>query len=313
MRIPNLYLKWHVFRELVDLIDTEKDVGLHLFRSEGGAEAFAKLLRGDIACPSDIADSLTAYMNRRIAAQSARTAGEEVRPPLSPSDLALPTLTFAGRLVEALPDIPEARRTRAHEALLRDMTLVAPGQAAAGTAPRLVVERTSMSRTFGSTVLPSGGEGPLVFTAGQHKGQLAVIGVPRDPLAAYVMFTRDPAPTGRLLWDLAWGETVLWLPSPFRPKRIGERLALLERAEPVNAVPGRFHVTTALVWQEEALRALEPRPATHPGALDEAETALFLTRLRRMAEDKRKKWNGAVQVLSAEYVVEVPPGNEARQ
>ncbi len=193
MRIPNLYLKWHVFRELVDLVDTDKDVGLHLFRSEGGAEAFAKLLRGDIACPSDIADGLTVYMNRRMAAQITRTAGEEVRPPLSPSDLALPTLTFAGRLVEALPDIPEARRTRAHEALLRDMTLVAPGQAAAGTAPRLVVERTSMSRTFGSTVLPSGGEGPLVFTAGQHKGQLAVIGVPRDPLAAYVMFTRDPA------------------------------------------------------------------------------------------------------------------------
>jgi hypothetical protein len=313
MRIPNLYLKWHVFRELVDLVDTDKDVGLHLFRSEGGAEAFAKLLRGDISCPSDIADALTDYMNRRMAAQASKAAAEEPRLPLSPSDLARPTLTFAARLVEALPDIPQARRARAHDTLLRDMTLAAPGSGAKEQAARLVVERTSMSRTFGSAVLPSGGEGPLVFTAGQHKGQLAVIGVARDPLAAYVMFTRDPAPTGRHLWDLAWGETVLWLPSPFRPKRIGERLALLERAEPVNAVPGRFHVTSALVWQEEALQALDPRPATRPGALDEAETALFLTRLRRMVEDKRRKWNGAVQVLSAEYVVEVPTEPRIRQ
>lgn len=306
MRIPNLYLKWHAFRELLDLVDTDKDVGLHLFRSDGGAEAFAKLLRGDIACPADIADALVDYMNRRIATQSGPTVTEGARPTLVPSDLALPSLAFAARLVDALPDIPPARRVRAHETLLRDMRLAGSAPAGLASAPRLMVERMSMSRTFGSAVLPSGGEGPLVFTAGKHKGQLAVIGVPRDPLAAYVMFTRDPAPTGRLLWDLAWGETVLWLPSPFRPKRIGERLALLERAEPVNAVPGHFHVTAALVWQEAALEALEPRATADPGALDEAETALFLTRLRRMADDKRRKWNGAVQVLSADYVVEVP-------
>lgn len=306
MRIPNLYLKWHAFRELLDLVDTDKDVGLHLFRSDGGAEAFAKLLRGDIACPGDIADAMVDYMNRRIAAQSGPTVTEGARPTLVPSDLALPSLAFAARLVDAMPDIPPTRRVRAHETLLRDMRLAGAAPAGPASAPRLVVERTSMSRTFGTAVLPSGGEGPLVFTAGKHKGQLAVIGVPRDPLAAYVMFTRDPAPTGRLLWDLAWGEAVLWLPSPFRPKRIGERLALLERAEPVNAVPGHFHVTAALVWQEAALKALEPRATADPGALDEAETALFLTRLRRMAEDKRRKWNGAVQVLSADYVVEVP-------
>lgn len=313
MRIPNLYLKWHVFRGLADLVDTDKDVGLHLFRSESGAESFAKLLRGDIACPSDIADGLSDYMNRRIATLSARAGSAPAAPPLTASDLALPTLTFAARLVEAIPDVPPARLDRAHDALIRDMTLAAAAPPPAGTAPRLVVERTAMSRSFGSAVLPSGGAGPLVFTVGRHKGQLAVIGVQGEPVAAYVMFTRDPAPTGRRLWDLAWGETVLWLPSPFRPKRIGERLALMERAEPVNATPGRFHVTAALLWREEARAALDPRPAAAPGALDEAETALFLTRLRRMAEDKRRKWDGAVDVLCCEYLVEDAATTEPAQ
>lgn len=311
MRIPNLYLKWHVFRGLADLVDTDKDVGLHLFRSESGAESFAKLLRGDITCPTDIADALSNYMNRRIATLAARAGSTAVVPALSASDLALPTLTFAARLVEAIPDLPPARLDRAHDALIRDMTLSTP--APAGTAPRLVVERTALNRSFGSAVLPSGGAGPLVFTVGRHKGQLAAIGVQGEPLAAYVMFTRDPAPTGRRLWDLAWGETVLWLPSPFRPKRIGERLALMERAEPVNATPGRFHVTAALLWREEAQAALDPRATAAPGALDEAETALFLTRLRRMAEDKRRKWDGAVDVLCAEYLVEDTARTEPAQ
>ena len=143
MRIPNLYLKWHAFRELLDLVDTDKDVGLHLFRSDGGAEAFAKLLRGDIACPGDIADAMVDYMNRRIAAQSGRTVTEGARPTLVPSDLALPSLAFAARLVDAIPDIPPTRRVRAHETLLRDMRLAGAAPAGPASAPRLVVERTS--------------------------------------------------------------------------------------------------------------------------------------------------------------------------
>lgn len=306
MRIPNLYLKWHAFRELADLVDTDKDIGIHLFRHEDGAEPFAKLLRGDIGCPADIAEGLADYMNRRLSQLALRSEKEMARgSSLRASDLELSTLAFVARLVALLPDISEDRLDRAHRALIRDMT-VANVRAVAPT-PQLTVERYAAGRTFGSSVLPSGGSGPPVFTIGQHKGQLSVTGLSVEPVAVYTMFTRDPAPTGRRPWDFAWGETVLWLPSPFRPKLADGRLPLMEKAEPVNATPGHFHVTTALVWQAEARTALDPRPEkAPPGALDEAETSLFLTRLRRMVEDKRRKWEGAINVLTAEYIVQEP-------
>jgi hypothetical protein len=37
--------------------------------------------------------------------------------------------------------------------------------------------------------------------------------------------------------------------------------------------------------------------------MDEAETSRFLTNLRRLTEDKLRKWTGAVTVAQAEYVV----------
>ncbi|MGD9881972.1 MAG: hypothetical protein AB7F22_28580 [Reyranella sp.] len=60
----------------------------------------------------------------------------------------------------------------------------------------------------------SGGAGPMVFEVGKHKEQLAVIAAKGAPVAAYTFFTRDPAPIGKHLWDLSWGETMLWLPLP---------------------------------------------------------------------------------------------------
>lgn len=303
MRLPNLYLKWHGFREIADYVDTDKDVGIHLFRHEDGAEPFSKLLRGDLGCASDIAEALARYMNERISATASRTGGPPVPRPLMPADLELPTLAFMARLTEALPGLPEERLDRAHKVLVRDLTISIP----ASQPYQLAVERYAIDRSFNG-LLPSGGEGPVVFVAGRHKGQIAALGVPHEPIAAYTLFTRDPAPAGQRLWEMAWGETVLWLPSPSQPSLQQGRLLLMPRAEAVMPTPGQFHVTTALVWKDEALKALEPRPTgTHPGSLDERETALFLTRLRRMADDRRRRWDGAVSILTASYVVETCP------
>lgn len=305
MRIPNLYLKWHAFRELANLVDTDKDVGVHLFRHEDGAEPFSKLIRGDLGCADDIAESLTAYMNNRIALRHTRAGAQGRGTPavdaLVAADLQLPTLTFVAKLLRLLPSVTRDRLDRAHAALLSDMQVLAPKS----ERPKLLVERYAMSRQF-DAMKPSGGAGPVVFKAGQHQGQLAVIGVPRSPLAAYTMVTRDPAPAGKRIWELAWGEAVLWLPSPSVPPLSEGRLLLMPEARPVLPTPGRFTVTTSLVWREDALKALEPRRGDRgPDALDESETALYLTRLRRIIDDKRGRWTDAATVLSAEYEVEV--------
>ncbi len=306
MRIPNLYLKWHAFRELTDAVDTDKDVGIHLYKHDDGAEPFAKLLRGDLSCATDIAAGLSAYMNRRIASLNARTSPNKARTPqipggLTASDLQAPTMTFVAKLLELLGEVPEDRLDRAHAALLRDMQVVAPQS----NEPRLVIEQFAMDRSFAG-VLPSGGAGPLVFEAGKHRGQLAVIGVAEQPLAAYTMFTRDPALSGQRIWHLAWGEAVLWLPSPSVPPLVEGRLLLMPQPHPVQAVPGRFNVTTSLIWRQDALNALEPRTGSpKPDALDETQTALFLTRLRRIIDDKRRRWEGAVTALSVTYDVKV--------
>jgi len=280
MRLPNLYLKWHGFREITDCVDTDKDVGIHIFRHEDGAEPFSKLLRGDLGCAPDIAEALTRYMNEWISTVAVRMGGPAVPHVLMPADLERPTLSFMARLAEALPKLPAERLDRAHNALVRDLTVTV----AAGQPYALAVERYAIDRSFDG-LLPSGGQGPVVFVAGRHKGQIAVLDVPREPVAAYTLFTRDPASAGQRLWEMAWGETVLWLPSPSRPPLQQGRLLLMPRAE--------------------AVMALEPRsPGTPAGALDERETALFLTRLRRMADDRRRRWEGAVSILTARYIVE---------
>ncbi len=303
MRIPTLYLKWHAFRELIDSVDTDKDVGIHLFRQDDGAERFSKLLKGDLSCPSDIAQSLTAYMNARINAVRARSKGgvkaDATPPAVLPSDLELPTFTFVAKLIEQLPTVDDARLERAHKALLRDLTLSLPREGDT----QLAIEKFETGRSF-PPGRPSGGAGPIIFEAGKHKGQLAIIGETRVPIAAYTMFTRDPSPIGKRMWDLAWGEAIVWFPAPSVPVSSDGRLLLMAQPEPVNPQAGRFTVTTALVWTQDAQQAIDPRSSGSRSHFpDEVETGLFLTRLRRIVEDKRKKWEGALTVLSAEYLV----------
>lgn len=303
MRIPNLYLKWHAFVELVDLVDKDTNVGQLLFKDPDGGQPFSKLLRGDLGLTPEIASELVGYMNENIARRAARQqTSRKTFAVLRPQDLEMPALAFAAHLISLAPWVAPERLDRMHKALVRDMTLSPPAHA---NMHKLAVERFDQERSFGS-FKPSGGAGPTVFEAGKHKGQLAVIEVEHQPLAAYTMITRDPAPLGKRIWELSWGETVLWLPAPSHPKLAGSRLPLMPGAEPVQPMPGHFHVTSALVWKAEAQEALDPRNGSpQPGAMDEVETALFLTRLRRMTEDKRGKWAGAVTVATAEYLVHV--------
>lgn len=302
--IHNLYLKWRAFRELADVADPDNWIGNHIFKTEDGAQKFSKLLRGDLGCSPIIAQDLTRFMNEWIAVARSRVpeAEKEVAAPIAPGELALPVLTFAQRLRQALGAAAEKNLDRAHQALLRDLTL----QPQRGeSSPLLVVEKFAAGRSFASS-MPSGGDGPIEFEAGKHKGQLAVIAARDTPVAAYTMFTRDPAPIGKRLWELNWGETVLWLASPSQPKLSDGRLLLMPQAEPVRPVAGRFIVTCALVWDKAAIERLDPRgAAAEPVVFDEAETTRFLTNLRRVTEDKFKKWQGAVTVSSAEYVVRI--------
>jgi len=302
--MPNLYLKWRAFRELADVNDPDNWIGKELFKTEDGAQRFSKLLRGDLGCSPAIAENLIRFMNdwigvaRSRADKSSKAAASPAT--LAPGDLDLPVLTFVARLIGELQAAAEKNLDRAHQALLADMTLEAPRGDAS---PQLLVERFATSRSFAS-VRPSSGEGPIVFEAGKHKGQLAVIGVRGLPVGAYTLFTRDAAPIGKHVWDLSWGEAVMWLPAPTVPKFSDGRLLLLPQAEPVQPAAGRFIVTCALVWQKDAIARLDPRGgAPPPGILDEQETSRFLTNLRRLTEDKFKKWQDAVTVSRAEYIV----------
>ena len=308
--IPNLYLKWRAFRELADVKDADNWIGKEVFRTEDpsdGAQRFSKLLRGDLGCSPAVAENLTRFMNdwiARVRSRNERATGSPSTPALAPADLELPTLAFASRLIAALGAPAAKNLDRAHRALLRDMTLDA---SPISDGLRLVVERYAAGRSFMSA-RPSGGDGPVVFEAGKDKGQLAIIAAGGAPLGAYTFFTRDPAPIGKHLWDLSWGEAVMWLPSPTVPKLEQGRLTLLPRAETVRPAGGRFIVTCALVWRKEAIERLDPRgkePAA--GIMDEGQTSRFLTNLRRLTEDKFKKWQDAVTVSQAEYVVKVAP------
>jgi hypothetical protein len=174
---------------------------------------------------------------------------------------------------------------------------IAPHFPDSDTAPRLMIERYTSDRQF-APFAPAGGEGPVVFEAGRHLGGLAIEGLAQDPIAAYVLLTRDPAPQQHL-WEMKFGETVLWLPSPFSPVRRDGGYTLMG-PQPVSPVPGRFIVTAVLVLESAAMGRLDPRGSKPPrGVLNELETTRFLTNVRRLA----KRTPTPIAVASNEYRV----------
>lgn len=297
--IPNLYLKWGVFRGLIGSVRSDAQIARMIFdREEGAAILFSKLLYGDYGCQPDVATELVKVMNSCIDVHrhDRKLAGGGAR--VTASDLHLPVYEFARRLIAAGEHIDIDKLDAAHQMLLAEL---AP-RGGKDASPRLAVKRFASDRMF-EGMLASGGDGPIVFEAGRHVGQLVVEGVADDPVAAYAFLARDPHPLGARLWELNWGETVKWLPSPFAPARVGETLNLMPAPTPVMPVPGRFLATAVLVLDRKTVGELDPRgsePA--PGALDELQTARFLTNLRRLA--KRKP--SAIVVAANEYSVVLP-------
>lgn len=296
--IPNLYLKWRAFRELIGMPLSDAQIGAQIF-GEGreGAPKFSKLIYGDYGCSPEIAVELTGIINKRLDTNRRSRGLPGLDGGLKPGDLALPLHAFIRRL-EAIAETSDAdSRDRAQAALLSDL---APAVVQTGSA-RLVIERFSMNRGMGG-FLPSGGDGPIIFEAGKHKGRLAVRGIDREPAMAYTLLARDPRPLGRHSWDFNWSETISWLPSPSRPAFVEGELLLMPQAAPINPTPGRFLVTSVLLWDEAARAALDPRgAAADPGALDEVETSRFLTNLRRL----QRRSPDVVTVSGAEYEVRI--------
>ncbi|MFG1313505.1 MAG: hypothetical protein BGN84_02755 [Afipia sp. 62-7] len=297
-KIHSLYVKWRAFRDIIGHPKSDAELAREIFGADDGPVRFTKVLHGDVGCAPWIADEITNLINKRLAGfRAARSLPALPSQTFKGSDLALPVYWFTSRLIAAAGTIDEDRLERGHVGLLEELAIVpSPNQAE----PKLVVEHYQGTRSF-APFLPSGRR--IEFKPGD-KGQIAFTGVSRAPVAGYAMLTRDPAGYGQRLWEADWAETVLWLPSPFLPTWSDGRALLMPEPQPASPLPGRFIVTSVLVWDEKVIAKLDPRGARPPAAaLDEEETTRFLTNLRRVLDDKQRKWAGAVTAGSAEYSV----------
>lgn len=293
--VANLYLKWLAFREIVGHPHSDAQIADAIFGANDGAVKFSKLLYGDYGCSNEVSAELVAIMNRRIeAVRKARGLGGGSSDAMRAGDVGLPIYAFVQRLVAAVDPVADEALDRAHSALLSEMTAAPASQSA-----RVRIERFSRDRAFAGTV-PSGGGGPIVFEPNRHLGKIAVEGIAQQPAAAYALFVRDPKPAGARLWDLQWGETVLWIPSPFVPTMRGGVIELMVEPQPVMPIAGRFVVIAAAVFDKSVLATLDPRGRdAAPAALDELETSRFLTNLRRVMKRRPE----AIAVASGTYVV----------
>jgi hypothetical protein len=302
--VPNLYLKWRAVRELVGLNRSDAAIADTYFGAGEGPIKFSKLLRGDYGCANDIADYLAGVINEAIDSRRKRAGLKSASPvTVRGTDLWAPLYEFIRKLLEAVEHVEDEALDRAHEALLQEMRLPS---ARLDQGSRLRVERYAKDRMFAGFE-PSGGSGPVVFKPDRHLGRLVVEGLTRSPTAAYVFITRDTASLAKHLWDMNWGETVMWLPSPFAPSSHGKDYLLMAEPQPVSNVPGRFTVTAAMLYNPDLAEALDPRRAPHqPRPLDEAETARFVTNLRRITDPRQKSkyTRDDLSVVSVVYVVE---------
>jgi hypothetical protein len=302
--IYNLYLKWDVFKSLIGSARTNVQIAQAIFdRREGADILFSRMLKGDSGCEPSVASELVRVINACIDVhRHDRKLADNDSNRITVEDLLyLPIFEFTRRLIavaELADGLDKDALDAAHRTLLGDLAPRRPRNAL----PHLAVKRYASDRMFVG-MLPSGGDGPIAFEAGRHLGQLTVEGITEDPIAAYAFVARDPQSLGYRLWDLSWQETLLWLPSPFTPTRVGETLHLMPTPQPLERVPGRFLVTAVFVFDRDALAELDPRgPAPDAGALDEPQTARFLTKMGRLAKRKRSP----IVVATNEYSVVLP-------
>jgi hypothetical protein len=257
------------------------------------AIVFSKMLRGDYGLTPKIAKRVVALMNESVANyRNQRNLPREPSRSLRAEDLFGPLYDFARHLIGALERTDVEMLTRTQQGLLDEL---APNSRQTA---KLVVKRFKTDKIF-EGVEPSGGHGPVVFDPGTDLGQLSVQGLASAPVAAYTFFIRDPGPE-RWLWDFEWGETVFWIPSPFKPVAAGRTFNLMPSPQKVKPISGRFLVTAAVVLDKQALTKLDPHGTeANPRSLDENQTAKFLTEARRLAE----RPNTPVVIATSEYRV----------
>ena len=290
--VPNLYLKWRAFRAM--LLDERSDADLSNLilvddEPERRASKFSKLLKGDVGLKPRVADAIAEVMNGRI--QEFRRKNHPNVPPergLSGSDLLLPVFDFVRRMITIAETFDPGGLERAHTALL---DTIAPWRSKTNNPPRLLVEPCERFDWVET------GE-PIEFEPGDL-GRFAIAEEDRNPKAVYVFAVRDTSAMGHRLWDFKWGQTVLWLPSPFEPERLGDVLVLTGPQE-IKPMHGRFLVTAILIFDETVQEKLDPRGKTPgKGGLDEEQTSRFLTNLHQIEE----RLPQSIAIATNEYIV----------
>ena len=295
-KIPNLYLKWRAYRSLIDDSRSDADIA-HLVFDEGQRQIlFSRLLYGDLNCHQKVAARLVGEVINRCIADYRKMRGLSAEATaLSSADLWLPSHEFIRRLIVAAGDVSTNQLDAMEKSLLDALipTVVLD------RAPKLAILRSEIDKSFDGFI-KSGGDRPLEFEPGRHRGQFVVEDLTKDPVDVYVFLMRNPYPlAGKRLWELEWGDTVLWLPSPMKIPRTGDKLNLMPPS-PVRADLGRFVATAVLVFDNKVLAKLDPRGAkAPPGALDEEQTARFITNMKRLERAE----GSPIQVAANEYIV----------
>jgi hypothetical protein len=310
-KIPNLYLKWRAFRSLIHDERSDAEIaGSIVFEGKSQPEIlFSRLLYGERNCDPVTAGRLVDDVINRCIAVYRHTHGLPVAEAgLSAGDLRLPSYEFTRKLIAAAGKVSPSQLDAVEDSFVTEF---APPTAKEKT-PTLAILRFDVDRSF-PPLERSGGD-PIKFKPGQHQGQFIVKDLAEDPVAVYALWTRNPYPlSGKRIWELDWGDTVLWLPSPMKITRTGNTLNLLPPS-PVQPAFGCFTTTVVLVFDPTALAKLDPRGANaSAGALDELQTARFITNMKRLESPKKEsnpkkkdRWskNPPIRVVANKYIVQ---------
>lgn len=305
--MPNLFLKWRLFRELFDMPRSDREIAIAYWGPNEGPSRFSKMLRGDYGVSADAAAMIAEVVDKRIATwRAARgAAAPSEAAAISASDLALPAGPFVRRLLAAAGPVDGDALDRAQRLAMEELT---PRASSEGAPARLLIERYRRERVFAP--MEGAGSDLVQFDPASDLGQLTVelsATEPKQPHYLYVMITRDASTAGQRFWELPFSETVWWLRSPFVPAFVdGHRIALMHEPQPVTPLPGRYRATAVLVFDADVLPRLDPRGGDagdlSPCLPDEDLTLRFLTKLGRVVARTPE----AVCVARADYEIVGP-------
>jgi hypothetical protein len=303
-KIPNLYLKWGVFRALFPDDRSDAVFAQNIFPDVATPEtAFTKLKYGETGCQGRTAEKLAFEINEFLRRhRQDRGVAALFSSQFSPPDLSLPVYQFIRLLIDLAGEVSQGQLAAANSFLIKALT--AGGEE--NQNPNLVIEKIQMDRGWkpykkddDDGMEPSDNKTPVKFDPSHHLGSFAIKGVTGEPAAVYVFEIRNPHPLGKHLWEFDWHETVNWVPSPFQPQRKGDLLLITRGPVRIHPVTGRFHLSAVVALDKKILAKLDPREEdAKPARLDEVQTARFLTNVKRLARS-----DSPVRVFSNIYDV----------